>query len=269
MNIGKSVKKFAKNVGRFYKNNEEKILTTVAMVTSAAAIGTAIANSPKAVDRIREIKKLKKGASKKEIVIEEVKQVAPLYLPVVALETTSLLCTRGLYKVTARKYAAAMSALMFTKTNFAEYKEKVKEIVGPTTEQKIKDAVAEKKVGDNPPAQSQLLTMDETGELFYDDYSGRYFRATWATITKAQSEVNARIFSDDFCTLNELYYAVGIPGIKEGDDIGFLSNDYINWDFQFDTSQAKMAPNGKPAIVLGYDISINGSRTRPRYGDFG
>lgn len=269
MNIGKSAKNFAKNVGKFYKDNEEKILTTVAMVTSVAAVGTAIKVTPKAIEGLKEIKKLKSKKSKKEVIVAEAKALTPLYLPVIALETTSLLCTRGLYKVTARKYAAAMSALMFTKTNFADYKAKVKELVGPTTEQKIKDAVAEKKIAENPPAQSQLLTMDEEGELFYDDYSGRYFRGTWATITKAQSEVNSRIFSDDFCALNELYYSLGIPTIKDGDDIGFLSRDYINWDFQFDTSQAKIAPNGKPAIVLAYDISINGGKTRPKYSDFG
>lgn len=264
-----SCKKLASNASKYYKENEEKILTATAMIASAAAVVTAIKVTPKAAEKLKELKKLKESKTKGQMAVEYTKALAPLYLPVVALEATSLACTKGLYNVTARKYAAAMSALIFTKTNFTEYKDKVKEIVGAKTEQKVKDALAEKKVSANPPEGSQLLTMDEEGELFYDDYTGRYFRATWQTITDAQLAVNSRVFSDDFCTINELYYALGIPGIKEGDDIGFISSDYINSDFRFDTSQAKIAPNGKPAIVLSYDISVNGGRTRPRYGDFG
>ena len=91
--------------------------------------------------------------------------------------------------------------------------------------------------------------------------SGRYFRSNMETIRTEESRVNRDVANGDFVTLNTLYNALGLDGIRFGDDFGW-GNSYSVRDPQaldIDITYEVRVLNGKEVAVgiLDYKVCVD------------
>lgn len=241
----------ATSIANDMETNKPLILTVVGIMGFVAtAIEVAFAK-PKA-DKV--IKKRHENRTKEEKKVEEIAKdilvAAPVYLPAVATGVASTLCITKSYKLSTERTAAYATAYTITEKKLKDYQSKVIETIGEKKEKAIQNEIAADKVKKNPPDESFILNDQDT--LFYDTASGRYFRADIENVRRAIADLNERLYSEMFISLNDFYYEIGIPEIRLGDDIGFNVDQGViripldNWtDYK-----------GKPCLVLDYDYGV-------------
>ena len=68
-----------------------------------------------------------------------------------------------------------------------------------------------------------MFEKNTNQQLFYDEYSKRYFRATNETVLRAEYELNKLLAEDCYVGLNELYDLLGIDPVDYGEYVGWSS----------------------------------------------
>ena len=84
-----------------------------------------------------------------------------------------------------------------------------------------------------------------------DSISGRYFRSDLDTIRKVVNSLNREMTHQNYISLNKFYSELGLPGIKDGDYIGWnIDRGLIELDFD-----ACITDTDEPCIVIDYNIT--------------
>ena len=175
----------------------------------------AVKETQKALRLIAEAEK-EKGESLTKL--EVVKAAAPVYIPAIATGAATIACIFGANALNKRHQAALMSAYALLDSSYKDYKNKVKDLYGEEADQKVRDDVAKDKFKDD-----ELYHEDDGKQLFYDEYSNRYFRATNETVLRAEYEINRILAEDCYATLNEYYDLLDIPKVDHGEYVGWSS----------------------------------------------
>lgn len=236
----------------FIKHSPE-ILTGIGIAGMISAGVMAVKATPKALDKIKDIKD--KGLEKKEETKEIVKKVAPVYIPSIVTCGMSAACIIGASSINLKRNAALATAYSLSENALKEYQNKVLETVGPKKERAIRDEVAKEHIEKNPVTNNEIIITASGNTLCYDSVSGRYFTSDIEKLKRIENELNKRLMSEMYISLNELYYELGLRSTKEGNELGFNIDDGLI-DFVF---SAQIADNGQPCIVLDYLVG-------PRYG---
>lgn len=163
-------------------------------------------------------------------IIEEVKEIVPLYAPALGMGIVSIVCFVGASKIHADRHAAIMAAYSLSEKTLATYQEKVRERLGADVHSDIHDEVM-KELVDDDTAPDGTLVVKEGKWRFYDTKLGRYFYSTREEIMAAESEINRRLLAETRVNLSEFYYAMGI------DDPGQVA-DCMGWDISDRYAQA-------------------------------
>ena len=75
--------------------------------------------------------------------------------------------------------------------------------------------------------------MTEGGkQLFYDDFSGRYFRSTIEDVQRAEYYLNRDLAMRDYAYLNEFYELLNIDPIDSGWTLGWSSGACLDMYWQ-------------------------------------
>lgn len=197
----------------FCKRNATTILTSVGAVGVVATAVLAVKATPKALQQL-EAAKEEKGEELTKF--EMVKVAGPAYIPAVLVGVSTISCVLGADILSRRKRAAIMSAYTMLNSAYSEYKEKVAELYGEDANHTIQQAIANDKY-------EEQKVEDDGKQLFFDEYSQRFFRATNETILRAEYEINREVTSNFYATINEYYELVGLPKTEHGDHIGWSS----------------------------------------------
>lgn len=177
------------------------------------------------------------------------------YIPSAVTGALSVACLIGASAVSLKRNAALATAYTISETALKDYREKAVEVVGEKKEQAIRDAIAKDKLTGNPVDDKQIVMTGSGDTLCYDVLSGRYFRSDIEKIRKAINDLNRDMLSEQYVSLNDLYYAIGLPDIKLGNDLGWnIDKGYIEVQFG-----SHLAANGTPCLVLAYTVA-------PQYG---
>lgn len=236
----------------FVKHSPE-ILTGIGIAGMISAGVMAVKVTPKALDKIEDIKD--KNLEKKEETKEIVKKVAPIYIPSIVTCGMSAACIIGASSINLKRNAALATAYSLSENALKEYQNKVLETVGPKKERAIRDEVAKDHIEKNPVTNNEIIITSAGNTLCYDSVSGRYFTSDIEKLKRIENELNKRLMSEMYISLNELYYELGLRNTKEGNELGFNIDDGLI-DFTF---SAQIADNGQPCIVLDYLVG-------PRFG---
>lgn len=161
--------------------------------------------------------------------------------------------------VSIRQITALGVAYKLTENEFSDYKDKVKEIVGVKKTDEVKESLIKDRV-ENTPMDDHIVTLGDgnsSNTLFFDYYSGRFFRADVETVRKALNDFNydrLDVFNGSFVTLNEFYYYLGLDGIGLGDNVGWSEEGPIDLEFSGD-----IAKNNEPCVAIHFskEPSIN------------
>lgn len=211
---------------KFVKRNASTILTCVGGVGVVTTSVMAVKATPKALMLLEEAKK-EKGEDLTKL--EIVKTAGPAYIPSVVMGAATIACIFGANALNKRQQAALMSAYALLDNSYKDYKKKVGELYGEDGELRVRQEIAKDRYDEEEDYADE---EDDGKHLFYDQYSGRYFRATNETVLNAKYEINKLLYEDCYASLNELYELFGIERLDHGDYIGWSSAQMSDmyWD---------------------------------------
>ena len=244
-----SLKDIASGIKSAMVKNTPGILVGVGIVGMAGTTVLAVKATPKAITLIE--------AKKRELdvesltPIETVKTAWKCYIPAAVTGVMSTACLIGASSVSARRNAALATAYNLTRVALNDYKEAVVETIGEKKEQAVRDVVAKKKIERDPVANTEVIVTERGTTLCYDAVFGRYFRSDIDTIKRAVNELNRRIVSSMYASLNEFYDEIGLPPIEIGDKLGWNIDDgQIEVDFS-----SQLAADGTPCLVISFNVA--------------
>lgn len=202
------------NAQQFIKRNGSTILTYLGgagvIITAVAAVKA----TPKAMRLIEEAEKEK---GEKLTKWETVKTAAVPYVPTILIGSATVACIFGANILNQKKQAALMSAYALLDRSYKDYKQKVKELYGEDSDQEIRSEIAK----DRYEEEEFDDEFEDGKQLFYDEYSHRYFRATNEKVLQAQYEINKLLTTEGGASLNDYYNLLGVQITDYGDYVGW------------------------------------------------
>ena len=242
-----------KNVKMAVSNHSPEILTGIGIAGMITTTILAVRATPKALELIDDKKnELGMYPTEKLHPIEVVKTTWKCYLPATITGVTSVACLIGASSVNSRRNAALATAYNLSASALTEYKTKVIETVGEKKEQLIRDKVAEERISKEPVNQSAIIVSGNGNTRCFDTITKRRFVSDIESINKIVNELNRRMINgEDYISLNEFYYELGLDGSSIGDELGWnVSTGLIELDFS-----AQLDTDGTPCIVIDYTVA--------------
>jgi len=173
-----------------------------------------------------------------------------LYIPPVAAGCLTVVSIIGANQISTRRAVAMASAYSLLERASEQYQQKVVERIGKTKELAIRDEIAQDRVTANPPVSKEVIITGNGTVLCKDDYSGRYFESSVEDIKGAQNDLNYRIISDNYASLNDFYNLIGLPSVTHGDDVGWNLGKKLELTFS-----TTLTENQLPCIVIGFNVT--------------
>lgn len=214
----------------YLKRNASTILTVVGGVGVVTTTVLGIKATPKALKLLDNAEKQK---GEKLTKLEKVKVAAPVYIPTILTGVGTLTCIFGAQTLNKRKQASLMSAYALLDSSYKEYKNKVEELYGEGTNDEIREEIAKDKY--------EKIEIKNNEKLFYEPFSGRYFKATTTRMKEAEYNLNRDIHMQGWCTLNDFFLYLGLDKIEGGDELGWsVGGNYdMYWQDWVDFSYSK------------------------------
>lgn len=203
----------------FVHRNASTILTCIGGVGVIATSVMAVKATPKA---LRVLEKAEEEKGEELTKLEKVKVAGPAYIPAIAVGATTIACIFGANALNKRQQAALMSAYALLDRSYKDYKKKVEEMYGEGANAHIREAIAKDKY-----AEADIHEEDDK-QLFYDEFSGRYFNSTMADVLKAAYTVNRKISLWSGAFLNEFYEELDIPQMDGGEQLGWSTGSLMS-----------------------------------------
>lgn len=201
---------------RFMKRNASTILTGIGAAGVVATTVMAVKATPKAL-KLLDAAKEEKGEELTKL--EVVKTAGPAYIPAILVGTSTIACIFGANILNKRHQAALMSAYALVDNSYKEYKKKVEELYGEEVDGQVRSEMAK----DNYDEKEVIDDESDGKQLFYDEFSERYFRSTMEAVLNAEYELNKEVTIGGAAFLNEFYEFLGIPRVDYGDYLGWSS----------------------------------------------
>ena len=214
MKGSKALQKITNGAVSFVKHNSPTILTCIG---AAGVVGTAVLTG-KAVLKASKLLEEAKEEKGEDLTLMETLQVAgPTYIPAVLTGVATITCIFGANILNKKKQAAILSAYTLLDHSYKDYKEKVDELYGEGSDRNVRNELAKDQYDEND------ISVDDDKQLFYDEFSERYFESTMGKVLKAEYELNKMIAVDCGAFLNEFYELLGIDAVDYGDYMGWSS----------------------------------------------
>ena len=243
-----SLSSIAKSVRTAMKKHSPEILTGIGIAGMVTTVVMAVRATPKALVLMEE-KKEEYGADK--LTAKEMVEAAwRCYIPTAVVGTASIACLIGASSTNFHRNAALATAYTLSESTLKEYQKKVVETVGEKKEQTIRESVSKDKMNANP-VREIILTEKGGNTICYDVLSGRYFKSDRDKIMQAMNKLNRQMRDENYVTLNEFYYELGLDGTKMGDMLGWnIDKGYIDLNFS-----SHLDANGTPCLVIDYQVA--------------
>lgn len=202
----------------FLKKNASTILTCAGGAGVIATSVMAVKATPKALALLENAKE-EKGEDLTKL--EKVKVAGPAYIPAAITGVATIACIFGANALNKRQQAALMSAYALLDNSYKEYKEKLAELYGEDTVDEISEEIVRDKYDEDP------YPVEYGKQLFYDDFSQRYFESTTEDVLRAEHEVNRMLAVHYGVYLNEFYELLGIERTDYGDYLGWSTGELV------------------------------------------
>lgn len=212
----------------------------------------AVKATPKALQLI-EAKK--KEEDKDDLTaLETVQATWKCYVPAVVTGAVSTACVIGANSVNAKRNAALATAYKLSETAFREFKEKAIETVGEKKVQTIREKIAQDKVDKNPPESTgkSIIITGNGNTLCLDGVFNQYFESSKDAIERGVNNLNYRMLSEQYASLNDLYEEIGVDRIEVGDMVGWNLSRHGMVEVEFDTALSK---DNRPCLVIHYNVA--------------
>ena len=236
----------------FIKRNAPTILTWVGGVGVVATAVMAVKATPKAL-RLLDKAKEEKGEDLSKL--EVIKVAGPVYIPALGVCISTIACIFGANILNQQSQASLISAYGLLDNSYKLYKDKVLDLYGQDADMHIKSEISK-------DLYEKAEIIGDDNELFFDFYSMRYFESTFEEVNKAKYEINHKLATENYCTINDWYSYLGIPPIEGGDKIGWSSGLLFDcyWQSWLDIDEEKAVMDD------GLECTILVLRSEPTLG---
>jgi hypothetical protein len=235
-----------KNAIRAIQEKSPVLLTGFAVAGVVGSVVLTVRATAMAVRKIDEFENKDNDLWVKSTFKEKVKLVWPYYIQPAVTSALTISAIVGAQSVNMRRQAALVGAFTLTETAFQEYKDNVIETLGKGKEQKIRDAVAQKQVNDNPP--TDFIVIGSGNVLCQDQFTGRYFESTMEKIRGAQNDFNQMLLNGEmYASVNEFYHLIGLEDVVVGEQLGFAPDNLLDINFS-----SVLSPDGRPCLALSF-----------------
>lgn len=202
---------------QFIKRNSSTILTCIGGIGVVATSVLTAKATPK-VSLL--LKQAEEDKGDKLTKMETVRVAAPVYIPAILVGASTIACIFGANALNKRQQASMISAYALLENSYKEYKRKVKDLYGEEAEKDVLVEIAKDRYEDD-------FERDENKQLFYDEFSGRYFESTIENVRRAECELNRLLSVEFVASLNEFYDLLGIERTDYGDYLGWSSYELV------------------------------------------
>ena len=168
------------------------------------------------------------------------------FIPPAIAGSAAITCIIAANHIGSRRTAAIAAAFKLSEQLSEEYKDRVKETLGLKNEEKMRSELAADKMARTPGSEVIIITGSEV--VFFDEWSGRYFKNEMETIRKAVNEINYKINNYYSASLTDFYEMIGLPKTQISDDFGWNTDELL--DIEYGTT---VLQDGRPAISLVYN----------------
>lgn len=255
-------KQFFSNIGDECKKNSPALLIFAGIASMAATMIMVNRVAPKAKIVLDEIHDRRDTDETRPEVItardkaldiwNDFKAVAPFYAPAAVTFIVGSACIIGSYKISTKRLTAITTAYGIAENRLQEYQKKVIEKIGPEKEQEIRDEIAEKHMKEVEEKEG-LPELHDGLELWYDDMSKRYFRASLQDIYDAKEHVNVTLQGSPV-KLNEFYCVLGLEEVEAMDIYEWPEGGRL--DIRFGSHICKDGITSCTALF--YDVPVGG-----------
>lgn len=178
--------------------------------------------------------------------MEKVKAIAPIYAPTIGMMLLSTACAVSSNRIHRYRYTSLLALYSIGEKSLQRWQNAVLDEVG----EKKYENVRERIISPEDPIPTVVM-MDEERVLFFDTYSGRYFRSdSVETVRKIVNDLNDLLFGEDFVSLNEFYFEIGLPNVEFGDEAGWnIADGSIKVTYD------AFIKNDKPCISVSFVLS--------------
>ncbi|NIQ05591.1 MAG: hypothetical protein GWO20_07655 [Candidatus Korarchaeota archaeon] len=132
----------------------------------------------------------------------------------------STACILGANRIHRYRYASLLALYSVSEKTLQRWQDSVSEEVTKKKLGQIKERVLK------PEEDLPEINIEDERTLFFDRYSGRYFRSSSIeTVRKIVNDMNDRMYAEDYVSINDFYWGVGLPNVEFGGEIGWNISD--------------------------------------------
>lgn len=233
----------AKNAALFFTKNSTTILTGTAVVGVLSTTVLAVKATPKALKDIKHFEGWDRPATPWEVV----RISWTNYIPAAVSGSLTIAAIVGLNSIGNRKNAMLMAAYTLTERAYSDYKDEVVTMLGSKKADQAIDAVAKKRMDENPVSRNEVIVTGLGENLFYDSISGRYFKSDVQAVRAAENDLNYALIHGNDQSLSDFYSNIGLAPTEYGDSVGW--NYAKLMELYFSTH---LAEDGRPAVSIEY-----------------
>ncbi|MET0785909.1 MAG: DUF6353 family protein [Paenisporosarcina sp.] len=231
------------------KSNSNVILSVLAGVGTVTTAYLAAKASFKAADVIRNHESANGVIDDpKERFKDHTKLVWKLYIPPAISTVTTVGCIIALNRVGIQRTLAARTLLDASEVALAEYRDKVREELGPRKDQAIRDKVAEDRVKDNPPPSREIMMTGPGNVLCCELFTGRYFVSDMEKLRRYINQINDKLLKHDYATLDDFYHLIGLNSTSNSGRMGWKSDRLLEFEFS-----VILTEDDRPCIAFAYN----------------
>lgn len=222
----------------FILRNSHHILTGLALLGIGASAALSVHADRKMHEwDIDEFKRLTKE--------QRIKIYAKIYAPPAIAILATGACVLGAHSISVKRESSLLLAYEGTRQAYDRYRASVQDRLGPEEKEIAKDAATKME----PYPHNAALVYGEGDVLFYDAYSGRYFKSTVNKIDRVVNELNYTLLREMCVSLNEFYAGIGLDGISLGDQLGWNEQRQIEVHYG-----AKVSEEGKAVVIVDFVV---------------
>lgn len=178
--------------------------------------------------------------------LDKAKAVAPIYAPTVGMILISTACIVASNRAHRHRYAGLLALYSIGEKTLQKWQKSIVEEVGEKKYEKVRERTVSP---DEDPVPTAIL-LDEDRVLFFDVFSGRYFRMNSVeSVRRIINNLNDQLLSGDWISLNDLYFELGLERTEYGDEMGWASyHGTIQIDFD------SFLKEDRPCVSLSFIV---------------
>lgn len=169
------------------------------------------------------------------------------FIPAAAVGATTVTAIIMANQIGSRRSAALAAAFKISEKLSEEYRDRVVETFGSKQEQAMRDKLAADRIDKTPGAEVIIITGSEV--VFFDEFSGRYFKAEMEAVKKAVNEINHQINNNYYASLTEFYDKLNLEKTAVSDQFGWNTDELL--DVRFSPVLMK---DKRPAISIAFNV---------------